>query len=89
MAVQVLLCTDLWKDEKVLHSAYHDSQGVTEAFIKNGMVHALRTLGVPGASSLVQRWRYDVKVNQKLQQVLALRLAVSKGVPGCSRLRSG
>lgn len=81
MPVQVLLCTDLWKDEKVLHSAYHDSQGVTEAFIKNGMVHALRTLGVPGACSLVQRWRYDVRVNQKLQQVQDLHLSVSSGGP--------
>ena len=67
--VQVLLCTDLWKDEQVLHSAYHDSQGVTEAFIKNGMVHALRTLGVPSPSSLVQKWRYEVRVNKELQQV--------------------
>ena len=34
--VQVLVCTDLWKDQKVLHAAYCDSLGVTEAFIKNG-----------------------------------------------------
>ena len=69
VVAQVLLCTDLWKDEKVLHAAYHDSQGVTEAFIKNGMVNALTTLGVPGASTLVADWQYVVKVNKEKQQV--------------------
>ena len=70
--MQVLLCTDLWKDGEELHAAYHDSQGVTEAFIKNGMVNALKTLGVRDAPSLVNSWRYDVRVNKELQQVMRL-----------------
>ena len=74
--MQVLLCTDLWKDREVLHAAYHDSQGVTEAFIKNGMVNALKTLGVRDAPSLVNSWRYDVRVNKELQQVMRLVAAV-------------
>ena len=34
---QIFLCTDLWKDTETLRAAYHDSKGVTEAFIKNGI----------------------------------------------------
>ena len=60
--MQVFLCTDLWKDAKILHAAYHDSKGVTEAFIKNGMVHALHALGVTGHSD-PHAWTYDVVIN--------------------------
>ena len=56
----MFLCTDLWKDAATLHAAYCDSQGVTEAFIKNGMVHALHALGVGSDPSC---WQYDVVIN--------------------------
>ena len=66
--VQVLLCTDLWKDAGVLHAAYHDSQGVTERFIKNGLRSALSVLGAEGKGEAGD-WTYDVVVNAELQQV--------------------
>ncbi|DBA68320.1 TPA: hypothetical protein ACH3X2_013633 [Trebouxia sp. C0005] len=59
---QIFLCTDLWKDAKTLHAAYCDSQGVTEAFIKNGMTHALHAVGV-GAQADPACWLYDVVIN--------------------------
>lgn len=62
----MLLCTDLWKDATVLHAAYCDSRGVTEAFIKNGLKCAL---GAVSAGSQAQGWTYDVVVNAELQQV--------------------
>lgn len=65
-STQVLLCTDLWKDATVLHAAYCDSRGVTEAFIKNGLKCAL---GAVSAGSQAQGWTYDVVVNAELQQV--------------------
>lgn len=58
----MFLCTDLWKDAAILHAAYCDSQGVTEAFIKNGMAHALHALGV-GAKADPSCWHYDVVIN--------------------------
>ena len=60
--LQIFLCTDLWKDAKTLHAAYCDSQGVTEAFIKNGMTHALHAVGV-GAQAAPACWLYDVVIN--------------------------
>ncbi|KAL4447235.1 hypothetical protein ABPG77_007268 [Micractinium sp. CCAP 211/92] len=65
---QLLLGADRWKDAEVLRQAYDDSQGVSAAFILNGMHHALRTLGHPyaGDPSLFQ---YEPEVNPKLQQV--------------------
>lgn len=60
--LQVFLCTDLWKDAATLHAAYGDSKGVTEAFIKNGMAHALHALGV-GAKADPACWQYDVVIN--------------------------
>ena len=60
--MQVFLCTDLWKDAATLHAAYCDSKGVTEAFIKNGMLHALHALGV-GAQAKPECWEYDVVIN--------------------------
>lgn len=65
---QVLLCTDMWKDAGTLHAAYHDSQGVTEQFIKNGMSHAMSQLGVHLPDQAAD-WTYDVVVNPTLQQV--------------------
>lgn len=38
---QLLLCTDLWKDERRLRAAYDDDRGVTAAFMRNGLRHAL------------------------------------------------
>ena len=61
-SVQVFLCTDLWKDAAILHAAYCDSKGITEAFIKNGMLHALHALGV-GAQAKPECWEYDVVIN--------------------------
>ena len=67
---QVFLCADLWKDAKVLRAAYGDGQGVTEAFIKNGLAHALRTLGLSQEGPDIDAWPYHVVVNDELQQVL-------------------
>ena len=62
MAVQVLLCADLWKDQAVLHAAYCDSQGVTEAFIKNGVAHAFGSLGPTAAAAAdPASWDYEVR----------------------------
>ena len=58
-ALQIFLCADLWKDAATLRAAYHDSEGVTEAFIKNGMQHALRTLGCEAAGD-ASKWEYEV-----------------------------
>lgn len=60
---QVLLCTDLWKDTATLAAAYGDREGVTEAFIKNGMRHALRTLGCRDAGEAAN-WEYQVHARQ-------------------------
>ena len=66
--MQVLLCTDLWKDAGVLHAAYHDSQGVTEHFIKNGMHAALTALDCAHSPDM-DNWKYDVVINHGLHQV--------------------
>lgn len=42
---------------------------MTEAFIKNGMRHALLSLG-HGAAANADKWEYEVVVNQRLQQVM-------------------
>lgn len=57
--LQIFLCADLWKDTATLHAAYHDSEGVTQDFIKNGMQHALRTLGCEAAGD-ASKWDYEV-----------------------------
>ena len=67
--LQVFLCADLWKDAPTLKAAYHDSAGVTEAFIRNGLHNALRTLGMSQESPDVAKWPYHVVVNPDLQQV--------------------
>ncbi|KAL2642755.1 hypothetical protein R1flu_010342 [Riccia fluitans] len=53
------LCTDLWKNEEILYAAYHDKHGVTEAFIKNGMRHALHKIGYEASSAEENSWIYE------------------------------
>ena len=65
----LLLCTDLWKDPKILHTAYDDPKGVTREFILNGVVHALRILEHPAAVHAMDRFEYDCVVNSELRQV--------------------
>lgn len=60
---------DMWKDVARLYSAYHDSQGVTELFIKNGMANALRTLRIPVSDDDEASWVYEVEVNKQLRRV--------------------
>jgi len=84
--LQVLLCADLWKDKAVLHAAYCDSQGVTEAFIKNGVAHAFGSLG-PSAAAAADptSWDYEVDVNAEHTQVemwLRARLDLGHVAPG-------
>ncbi|GJP45889.1 hypothetical protein CLOM_g5228 [Closterium sp. NIES-68] len=67
--MQLLLCTDLWKDRDVLHGAYKDDQGVTEDFIKNGARNAFQSLGVRAADVDEAAWKYDVVVNSDLRRV--------------------
>lgn len=67
--VMFLLCTDLWKDPRVLKAAYDDRLGVTREFIINGMVHALRTLGHSAAKEGQAGWTYEAVVNEELHQV--------------------
>ena len=57
----MFLCADLWKEAKTLRAAYHDSLGVTEEFIKNGIQHALRSLG-HGPAGDAALWDYDVSL---------------------------
>jgi dimethylhistidine N-methyltransferase len=66
---EVLLCTDLWKDKAVLHAAYCDSKGVTEAFIKNGMQNALQAVSRAHVALDMAKWQYDVVVNEDDRQV--------------------
>ncbi len=68
-AAQVLLCADLWKEERVLHAAYCDGRGVTEAFIRNGVAHAFRSLG-PAAAAAADpaSWDYEVREIHAVQQ---------------------
>lgn len=67
---QVLLCADLWKDRKTLHAAYCDREGVTEAFIKNGVAHAFASFGKEGSKAVDPvNWDYEVDVNATDQQV--------------------
>lgn len=82
--VVLVLGCDLMKAADTLHAAYCDSAGVTEAFIKNGMRHALRSVGHP----LAERedcWDYEVLVNAEEEQVemyLVARESVPDVFPG-------
>lgn len=65
--VQVLLCADLWKDRDTLHAAYCDREGVTEAFIKNGIAHAFGSLGADCAVAAdPDNWNYEVHTHGAL-----------------------
>jgi uncharacterized SAM-dependent methyltransferase len=59
LLAQVLLCADLWKQRDVLHAAYCDREGVTQAFIKNGLRHAFGSLGCAAAAD-PDNWDYEV-----------------------------
>lgn len=72
MKMQVLVCTDLWKDRATLHQAYCDSQGVTEAFIKNGLRNAIQAVSYGQASVDLAEWEYEVLVNPDSRQVLPI-----------------
>lgn len=67
--MQMLLCTDMWKDREILYAAYHDKEGVTEMFIKNGVRNALRTLGYEASDEEEASWVYEVDVNPVLRRV--------------------
>ncbi|KAL2621691.1 hypothetical protein R1flu_001896 [Riccia fluitans] len=76
---RLFLCTDLWKNEEILYAAYHDKHGVTEAFIKNGMRHALHKLGYEASSAEENSWIYEVEINRELKQV-EMYLRFSEGL---------
>ena len=66
MRTQVLLCADLWKQRDVLHAAYCDREGVTEAFIKNGLRHAFGSLSCAAAAANPDNWDYEVSTCHSL-----------------------
>lgn len=75
----LLLCTDLWKEAGRLRAAYDDDEGVTAAFIRNGLSHALACLpgGLEAAAAAGARpdaWQYEVLINEGATQV-EMRLA--------------
>lgn len=81
----LLLCTDLWKDPAVLHTAYDDPKGVTRKFILNGMAHALRSLNHPAAVHAMEIFEYDCVVNKDLRQVemwIEAKADVDQVLPG-------
>lgn len=69
ICLQILVCTDLWKDKAALHAAYCDSAGVTEAFIKNGFANALSVASGSALKPDLNSWTYDVVVNERDKQV--------------------
>jgi uncharacterized SAM-dependent methyltransferase len=60
---------DMWKDQEVLRTAYHDKQGITALFIKNGMRNALALLGHEVSPDDEASWVYEVDINEHLRQV--------------------
>lgn len=65
--LQVLLCADMWKRRDVLHAAYCDREGVTEAFIKNGLRHAFCSVGCSVAADPAN-WDYEVQFSESSRQ---------------------
>lgn len=59
----------MWKDMGKLYAAYHDREGVTELFIKNGMRCALALLGHVTTDAEEATWIYEVVVNKTLRRV--------------------
>lgn len=70
---QLLLCTDLWKDEARLRAAYDDDRGVTAAFMRNGLRHALAC--VPASADDDERESTETTK----ETTTALRVAASRG----------
>eukprot|EP01018_Ginkgo_biloba_P029340 Gb_06303 [translate_table: standard] len=66
---QLLVCMDMWKKPEILHSAYHDKQGVCERFAKNGLQNALSSIGYPPTREIVDSWTYEVQINMALTRV--------------------
>ena len=60
---------DLWKEEEILYKAYHDDEGITELFIKNGMRNALSLLGYEATEEEHNSWEYKVVINKELRRV--------------------
>ena len=67
--LQVFVCTDLWKDRGILHRAYCDAKGVTEAFIKNGLENAVREISYGAVQISSDDWKYEVVINDVKTQV--------------------
>lgn len=82
---QLLLCTDLWKDEKRLRAAYDDDRGVTAAFMRNGLRHALACVpvlegeGEEGKESTTTTKETTTETTTTTTTTTALRVAASKG----------
>lgn len=55
----------MWKETATLYAAYHDREGVTEKFIKNGMRNALQILGYMASEEEENSWVYEVEINSK------------------------
>jgi L-histidine N-alpha-methyltransferase len=83
----LLLCTDLWKEGARLRAAYDDVGGVTAAFIRNGLSHALACLpggleAATAAGAHPDAWAYEVLINEReaqVEMVLACPAAVAPG----------
>lgn len=77
---QLLLCTDLWKDEARLRAAYDDDRGVTAAFMRNGLRHALACVSVLGEEDATSTAVADASTTT----TTALRVAAAAGAPPAS-----
>ncbi|MEJ1970549.1 MAG: L-histidine N(alpha)-methyltransferase [Rhizomicrobium sp.] len=69
----LLIGVDLVKDPAVLHAAYNDAEGVTEAFNKNLLVRANRELGADFAVGDFAHYACYNPVAQKIEMYLVSR----------------
>jgi uncharacterized SAM-dependent methyltransferase len=84
----VLLATDLWKAEARMRAAYDDAAGVTAAFMRNGLAHALACL--PGGAAAAAAagagpaaWAYGVDLGGEETSVrMFLTCPAAFAVPG-------
>jgi uncharacterized SAM-dependent methyltransferase len=81
----LLLCTDLWKEARRLRAAYDDADGITAAFIRNGLAHALACLpggleAVTAAGAPPAQWVYEVAINEAARRV-EMWVVCPAGVP--------